>query len=118
MSSQARADEEVEEEEEDAQPQPAKGAKKTRQGAVPEEEAEEAEEAEEDGDDDPLANFVDQPVDKQQASRISGLAQDWAQAKKNIHLPSYGPAKEIATSLAEFADGEKGDKVSPQCLYI
>lgn len=61
--------------------------------------------------DDPLANFVDQPVDKQQATRISGLAQDWSQARKAYHQSSYALVRDIAASVAEFTDGEKGEKV-------
>ncbi|KIP08108.1 hypothetical protein PHLGIDRAFT_127242 [Phlebiopsis gigantea 11061_1 CR5-6] len=107
VSSQAHADEEVEEEQEEAPPRPAKGAKKEKKRTLPTEEVEEADPQEED---DPLADFVDQPVDRQQSTRIAGLAKDWAQARTGIHVPAYLPVKDIASYVAEFADGEKGEK--------
>lgn len=60
--------------------------------------------------DDPLANFTDQPVDRQQAGRLTGLAQDWAQIRQSIHTPAYAAAQDIASALAEFTDGEKAEK--------
>lgn len=103
--SQARADEVEDEDEDEAPPRRVRGAKREKMRLGPAEDADNLEV------DDPLANFVDQPVDKQQATRISGLAQDWSQARKAYHQSSYALVRDIAASVAEFTDGEKGEKV-------
>ena len=69
MSTQPR-DEDVDEDEVPSQPRRSKGAKKKQQVAVPEDDAEDV------NDEDPLVDFKDQPVDKQQAQRINGVAVD------------------------------------------
>lgn len=98
--------EELDEEEEQVPPRRTNGAKKGKERAEPTEDAE-AEEI-----DDPLANFVNHPVDKAHARNIAGLAEDWAQAKKAYHQSSYSLVRDIASSVAEFTEGEKGEKVS------
>lgn len=99
--------EDVDDEEEVLPPRPAKGSKRHKKPQAEQHVYDAAEEEE----DDPLASFVDQPVDRQQASRISGLAQDWEQARKNFHQPSYALVRDIAGSLAEFTEGDKAEKV-------
>ncbi|GJE98304.1 E3 SUMO-protein ligase NSE2 domain-containing protein [Phanerochaete sordida] len=99
-------DEELDEVEAATQPRQAKGAKKEKK---PRREPEEDDDVEDDDDqdDDPLANFTDQPVDKQQALRVQGLAQDWAQIRTGIHSSSYALVQDIGTAIAEFMEGEK-----------
>lgn len=98
----------------EAPSQPHRRAKKDKK--APEEDN--AREGSDDGMelDDPLADFTDQPVDKQQAGRIMGLSQDWAQIRQGPHASSYTLVRDIATSLAEFQEGEKAEKVSPYML--
>lgn len=105
--SQARADH-VDEEEAPA-PRRSKGAKKEKKPPVEPEEDPDADAEEE--EDDPLAGFTDQPLDRQQAARITGLAQDWEQIRTGIHRPSYAMTRDIASSIAEFTEGEKQEKV-------
>ena len=104
MSTQPR-DEDVDEDEVPSQPRRSKGDKKKPQVAIPEEDAEDMDE------DDPLADFKDQPVDRQQAQRINGIAMDWEQMRKGVHSSSYALVRDIASSIAEFVDPEKTEKV-------
>ena len=115
MSTQPR-DEDVDVDDEEVPSQRASrsnGAKKGKQQAM-----QVVEDAVEVDEDDPLANFTDQPVDKQQAGRIMGISQDWEQMRKGVHSSSYALVRDIAASIAEFMDGEKGDQasLSPSCL--
>ncbi|KAI0071700.1 hypothetical protein K474DRAFT_1693360 [Panus rudis PR-1116 ss-1] len=57
-----------------------------------------------------LARIGDQPIDKGQTTRIAGIASDWAQIRVNIHANSYSLIKDVAGSLAEFAEGEQGQQ--------
>jgi E3 SUMO-protein ligase NSE2 len=106
MSTQPR-DEEVDEDEAPSQPScRSKDADKQKKPAIDlENDPEDVEEEE------PIENLPDQPVDKQQAGRITGIAQDWEQMRKAIHHSSYALVRDIASSIAEFMDGERGEKV-------
>ncbi|EKM49518.1 uncharacterized protein PHACADRAFT_265043 [Phanerochaete carnosa HHB-10118-sp] len=103
-------DEEVDDVEAASQPRRTKGAKRDKKAR---------QELEDEGDeggndngqhvDNPLADFADQPIDKQQAGRISGLSQDWAQIR-GLHNSSYSLVQDIGSALAEFTEGEKAEK--------
>ncbi|KAH9936319.1 uncharacterized protein B0H18DRAFT_973327 [Fomitopsis serialis] len=69
---------------------------------------------EDDADVDPLANFGDQPLDKAQAQKIHGYSQDWDMIRKTRHVQFYGLVKDVATTFAEFAEGDKGEKMMTQ----
>ncbi|KZT73765.1 hypothetical protein DAEQUDRAFT_807969 [Daedalea quercina L-15889] len=66
--------------------------------------------ADEDLDADPLADFGDQPLDRAQAQKIHGYSQDWDMMRKTKHVQFYGLVKDVATTFAEFGEGDKGDK--------
>lgn len=60
---------------------------------------------------DPLAGFGDQPLDKTQSGKIDGLASDWTIVIGN-HRKWYRLLNDVGATLAEFVEGEEGDKVS------
>lgn len=93
--------EDVEEDEEPTQPRRGKGVKREKTRPVDEEDDEE----------DPLANFGDQPVDRQLGSKINGIAEDWGHINSSLHKLSYGLVRDVASSIAEFTDGQKAEKV-------
>lgn len=116
-ATQARDEELDDDVEAPSQPRRTKDAKKEGK-ARQEVEEDDAREDSDDGSDldDPLADFTDQPVDKQQAMRIMGLSHDWGQIRQGIHVSSYDLVRDIASSLAEFQEGEKAEKVSSYML--
>ncbi|OBZ71434.1 E3 SUMO-protein ligase nse2 [Grifola frondosa] len=67
--------------------------------------------------DDPLKSFGDQPLDKNHAPKIAGMAKDWGTIKDELHKPWYGLIKDIAASHAEFTEGEQGEQVSYSINY-
>ena len=107
-------DEELDDVEAASQPRKSKSSKKEKKKARTQDDDNDAEGDDDDDQDfeDPLADFTDQPVDKQQAGRILGLSSDWAQLRQGPHVASYALVRDIASSLAEFQDGEKAEKVS------
>ncbi|KAI0927246.1 hypothetical protein AcV5_007833 [Taiwanofungus camphoratus] len=60
--------------------------------------------------DNPLENFGDQPLEKGQAVKLAGIASDWAMMRKQIHGHAYTLVRDVASSFAEFMEGEKGEK--------
>lgn len=63
------------------------------------------------GDDDPLKDFKDAPLDRTSAEKLKGLASDWSMTRNHIHVHAFGALDDVATSIAEFEDGEKGKEV-------
>ncbi|KAH9950583.1 zinc-finger of the MIZ type in Nse subunit-domain-containing protein [Amylocystis lapponica] len=59
---------------------------------------------------DPLKDFGDQPLDRALGAKIAGIASDWSLMRNITHGPSYAIVRDVAVSLAEFTDGEKGQK--------
>lgn len=114
-----RIDDVVDEEEE----QPRRGAKavKVEKNKVKRKVSENGNaDEDDDADIDPLEELGDQPLDKAQAQKIHGYAQDWDMIRKSRHVHFYGVVKDVATSLAEFAEGDKAEKVSElsYCLCV
>lgn len=72
------------------------------------------EEAEEDA---PIPELGDQPLDKNQAPKVHGMSADWALLRDKVHSTGYGFIREVAASVAEFTEGEKGEKVSGICAW-
>ena len=58
-----------------------------------------------------LAELGDQPLDKAQAQKVHGYSQDWDMIRKTRHVHFYGIVKDVATTFAEFAEGDKAEKV-------
>lgn len=90
-----------------------KGKKKAVPARVEEEEEDdndEQAEVEDDGDD-PLAALGEPPLDTTQAGKIHGMAEDWRHVRQGNHVMWYTLVKDVGGALAEFAEGEKGEKV-------
>lgn len=105
-----RVDEVVDEEEE----QPRRGAKavKAEKIKVKRKVSENGNVDEDENEDiDPLEDLGDQPLDKAQAQKIHGYSQDWDMIRKSRHVHFYALVKDVATTLAEFAEGDKAEKV-------
>lgn len=102
-------EEDVEMDEEEEQPRRSKKAKKEKKrGPKDDSDAEMDDEEEEEL---PLPDTRDHPLDKSQAPKIRAMASDWAMTREKVHNASYGFLREVAASVAEFTDGEKGEKV-------
>jgi hypothetical protein len=67
-----------------------------------------------DDDDDriDIENFHNQPLDKKEGGKLSGIAQDWEMIRKQIHQGSFSLAKEVATSLADVLEGDNANQAS------
>ncbi|KAG1742395.1 uncharacterized protein EDB91DRAFT_310539 [Suillus paluster] len=57
-----------------------------------------------------IENFYDQPLDKKESGKLSGIAQDWEMIRKQIHQGSFSLAKEVATSLADVLEGDHANE--------
>ncbi|KAI1789617.1 zinc-finger of the MIZ type in Nse subunit-domain-containing protein [Ganoderma leucocontextum] len=62
----------------------------------------------------PLPDTRDHPLDKSQAVKIRQMAGDWAMTREKVHSASYGFLREVAASVAEFTEGDKGEKALKQ----
>ncbi|EMD39937.1 hypothetical protein CERSUDRAFT_132615 [Gelatoporia subvermispora B] len=89
-----------------ARPQrPSKKAKKEpAQTAALASEEEDNEEVDND-----IFDLEDQPLDRNQAQKIGGVASDWAHLRKQIHVTAYNLVRDVAAATAEFADEEKAE---------
>ncbi|KAI0670785.1 hypothetical protein C8Q78DRAFT_1031904 [Trametes maxima] len=63
-----------------------------------------------DQEDIPVPELKDYPLDKNQMTRLHGVSSDWALMRDKVHLHGYGFIREVASSVAEFTEGEKGEK--------
>ena len=99
------------------EPRQSKKSKKDKKRAAKDDSDAEVEEEEE--EDVPVPEVSDQPLDKNQAMKIRQMATDWAHTREQVHSYSYGFLREVAASVAEFTEGEKGEKIlrmSESCL--
>ncbi|KAI0781981.1 hypothetical protein C8Q75DRAFT_812054 [Abortiporus biennis] len=81
--------------------------KQERSQAGPSQSQPEAEQEEEDF----LKDFEEQPLSKLTAAKpLQGLSSDWGQVRIGVHKPAYGVLKDIAATIAEFAEGETEEK--------
>ena len=103
-----REEDDVEMDEEEEQPRRSKKNKKKR-AQQDDSDAEGAEEAQEEV---PEAHIDDQPISKNEAKKLHGIIGDWAAMRDGVHMPGYGFVRDLAASVAEFTEGEKGEKVS------
>lgn len=70
--------------------------------------------ANEDGDDvfpDILANFQDQPLGRAELRGVGGVSEDWGMVRRQVHAMFFNLMNDVGANLAEFAEGEKGEKV-------
>ncbi|KAG2070399.1 hypothetical protein BDR04DRAFT_1054203 [Suillus decipiens] len=98
---------------EEEQPRRIKQEKKTRKRARRDSESDNDPHAVMDDDEDDridIENFHDQPLDKKEGGKLSGIAQDWEMIRKQIHQGSFSLAKEVATSLADVLEGDDANQ--------
>ncbi|KAJ8587279.1 hypothetical protein M405DRAFT_852965 [Rhizopogon salebrosus TDB-379] len=57
-----------------------------------------------------INNFHDQPLDKKDAGRLAGIAQDWEMIRKQIHQGSFSLVKDVANSLADVLEDDHADQ--------
>ena len=102
--------------EEDEEPRRLKKAKKEKKRAAKDDS--DAEVDDEDEEELPLPDTRDHPLDRSQAMKIRAMAGDWSMTREKVHSVSYGFLREVAASVAEFTDGEKGEKVRSKSLFV
>lgn len=61
--------------------------------------------------DDPLIDFRDAPLDRNHLEKLKGLASDWTMTRTHIHIPAFSALNDVAISIAEFEDDERGGEV-------
>lgn len=105
-------EEDVEMDEEEDQPRRLKKTKKEKKRAPKDDSDAELDDEEE--EDLPVPDTRDHPLDKSQAVKIRAMASDWAMTREKVHSASYPFLREVAASVAEFTDGEKGEKALKQ----
>ncbi|CDO71464.1 hypothetical protein BN946_scf184909.g58 [Trametes cinnabarina] len=88
------------------------GKKEKKRAAQQDSDGEDMEEPVE--EDIPIPELGDQPLDKNQAAKLRGMSSDWAMLRDKVHLPGYNFIREVASSVAEFTEGEKGEKALTQ----
>ncbi|KAH9854682.1 hypothetical protein C2E23DRAFT_867274 [Lenzites betulinus] len=69
---------------------------------------------EEEVEDVPIPELGDQPLDRSQAPKVHGMSSDWGLLRDKVHSVGYGFIREVASSVAEFTEGEKGEKALSQ----
>ncbi|RDX53325.1 hypothetical protein OH76DRAFT_1399223 [Lentinus brumalis] len=98
-------EEDVEMDEEEQQPRRSKKDKK-RQANQDDSDAE----PNVDDEDVPVPEIKDQPLDRVTGQKVHGLAGDWAVLRDKVHSQSYNFVREVGAAVAEFTEGEKGEK--------
>lgn len=63
-----------------------------------------------------LQDLGDQPIDRTQAAKVSGMSEDWARMRSTIHSNSYTLIRDVAATVAEFTDEDQGSNVSTAVL--
>ncbi|KDQ62282.1 hypothetical protein JAAARDRAFT_95963, partial [Jaapia argillacea MUCL 33604] len=58
-----------------------------------------------------VENFQNQPLDKKEGQKITGIASDWSMMQKNVHDSAFALVRELGSSLADVAEGEQGEKM-------
>lgn len=76
------------------------------------ENVEQNDDEEEDGGEDgrdkiDVANFCDQSLTKADATRLTGLSQDWERMRETLHASAYQTLNDIARVVAEVTEDEK-----------
>ncbi|KAI0632124.1 hypothetical protein C8Q77DRAFT_902243 [Trametes polyzona] len=103
----------VEMDDEDEQPRRSrKSVKKEKKRAQKDSDGEDIPEEEE--EDLPVPILGNQPLDRSQAAKVHAIAGDWAIIRDKVHRVGYGYITEVATSIAEFTEGEKAQKALTQ----
>ena len=111
----AREEDDVEmDDEEEVRPRRSKKGKKKRT----QQDDSDAEGVEEEHEDLPAPKIDNQPVSKAQAKKLQGFIEDWVSMRDSVHKPGYRFVREVAASVAEVAEGEKGDKVRGVCATM
>jgi E3 SUMO-protein ligase NSE2 len=60
---------------------------------------------------DMLAELGDPPIERVSASKLMGMSEDWKRMRETIHGNSYALVRDVAATMAEFAEDEQGQKV-------
>jgi len=86
--------------------------KKSKARNEPQGDDDEGEGKQQEDDDDRIDvnDFKDQPLDRKDAPKISGIAQDWKAIRENVHTSSFQLVTDIAASLAEVEGESQEDK--------
>ena len=93
-------------------PQTARAKGKKRSQVQPEEQPAGEAEAEDEGPPpDIVKDFKDQPLTRAEFRTLGGVAEDWGMIRRQVHTSYFGLMNEIGASVAEFVDGDKGEKV-------
>lgn len=103
--SQNHGDEDLDDEAEAPVAKPSRSAKKRTQPEP---------QANEDDDDtfpDILADFQDQPLGRTEVRGVGGVSEDWGMVRRQVHAMFFNLMNDVGANLAEFAEGEKGEKV-------
>ena len=100
-------EEDVEMDEEEQQPRRHKKDKKKKRANQDDSDAE----VHVDDEDIPVPEIKDQPLDRVLGQKVHGLAGDWALLRDRVHSQSYNFIREVGAAVAEFTEGEKGEKV-------
>ncbi|GBE84954.1 predicted protein [Sparassis crispa] len=88
----------------------AKAVKKEKKPNIHVEDDKEEDDGEEQFED-PLKNFSDQPLGKAQAVKLVGMASDWSMTRQAVRGGTINLITDVASSVAEFGEGEKSQKV-------
>ncbi|TFY69080.1 hypothetical protein EVG20_g3302 [Dentipellis fragilis] len=68
---------------------------------------------EEPADDEPPINeenFGNQPIDRQEAAKLNGMASDWTMMEETLRRSAFGLLTEVASAVAEFEDPDNVEK--------
>ncbi|KAL5501517.1 hypothetical protein ACEPAH_8777 [Sanghuangporus vaninii] len=57
-----------------------------------------------------IQNFQDKPLSKTDARKISALAADWEQIKRNLRTASFPQAEQVAVAMAEAGESKDGEE--------
>ncbi|KAF9242585.1 hypothetical protein BU15DRAFT_86778 [Melanogaster broomeanus] len=57
-----------------------------------------------------IQNFHDQPLDRKEAAKLHGIAQDWEMIRKQIHQNSFSLVKDVAISLADVMEAGQAEE--------
>ncbi|TCD70538.1 hypothetical protein EIP91_002884 [Steccherinum ochraceum] len=109
----ARANDDLEDDDDIAQA-PARSSKKGRKQQKQEDDDDMDVDAAGDDDDeevvDIVSNFQDQPIDRSHLQTLGGLSGDWATLRTTFHDKYYPIVNDVGASVAEFVEGNNGEK--------
>ena len=65
-----------------------------------------------------IQNFQNKPLPKADARKISAVASDWEQIRRNLRTSTFPQAEQVAVAMAEAGESKDGEEVSCHSMLL